>query len=771
MDRVPQRAPIVPWVLLAASAAVLALAPFAGLVAAPFPLWRDLFPAAASYPTLLTGLGLCGLFAATFRRGTRWLRTGLASAAITVAGLSIAYDLMGLLVDAPPSRFSLGMLPGLSALLLALLALVLRRNVEAVDQHVLALSATIYCLSVSEVLVAVSMHSGVIRASVGGSLPAATAFAMLGAAGLIWRRRCFPGGVFSGDVPAWRAVRVGIPLAVLVPVDRFVLAANRDSIEATLYAQLDLLATILNVLATGLLFTWTTWKLAREYQRIRDKEIRLSLAIEAPGAGMFDWNVLTGDLTWTPEAERRVGFAPGTITTVQGWAERIIPDDLLRVRAAMAAVTTRRGEHCAYRFRLRTAGGALRTFEGSARCFYDDEGSFIRAIGMNLDVTERDEREAALEEREAQLRSIVENVPDAMVVFDESGCIQRWSNAAERMFGYAADLIVGANVRLLLPPQLLDLPERYDALRRETGERQLVGRTVTLSARRATGEVFPIELTAGEAQVRNGRLFIAFVRDIAERVESQRNLDALRDEFAHSARLTAMGEMAAGLAHELNQPLSAGANYLGAAEMIVEEDLQNEELAALLASARGQLLRAGQIIRRLRDFLAKGSADMRVVSVKDTITEAVALGLIGNQDHPLEVSYTLTSGAEHMLADRIQIQQVLVNLLRNAAEASRALPSERRKVTIAARPIDAERLRITVIDHGPGLPQHVLDQLYTPFMTTKGEHGLGIGLAICRRIVEAHGGEFAAVNRAEGGASIAFTLSRAAPADTDGRDA
>lgn len=662
-----------------------------------------------------------------------------------------------------------GAMPALSIALGGLLGLIAHRGEVWADQALLTLVSTVLAVSGVDLALVVSRGAATAQAaSLGGTITGAISFAAMALAVLGWRKRWFPSGFFSSENVGWRAVRICLPLAVLVPADRFVLALSRPLLGDHAALQADILLSVTNLAIVAVLFNWAIWRLARDYQTLARKEARLALAIEAPGAGSFDWDVRSGALDWTPNAEARIGLAPGGMRTIEQWRDMIDPDDRAVVNDRITATEARRGDHFTFRYRLNALDGEARTFEGSGRCFYDEAGALTRVVGMNLDVTERDERKAELEANQAQLRSIIENVPDAMVVVDEQGAIRRFNPAAERMFGYAAGQMRDSDVGMLMPVELAHWPAEEIGRYLDSGAPGLVGRAVTLTARRADGEVFPIELTVGEAWSRDARLFIAFVRDISERVSAEQRMDALRDEYAHSARLTAMGEIAAGLAHELNQPLAAGANFLGAAEMIVEQDIKDPELANLLHSARSQLLRAGEIIRRLRDFLAKGSADLRVEAVDTTIRDAIALGLVGNHQHHIEVSYEIASGAGQMLADRVQVQQVLVNLLRNSAEAVRDLPRSRRRVVIAARVLDDETLELCVTDDGPGFPDTILADFHMPFVSTKGDEGLGIGLSICKRIVEAHGGTMTATNRAMGGASIAFTLPRPQMADAGG---
>jgi two-component system sensor kinase FixL len=661
----------------------------------------------------------------------------------------------------------IGLVPGVSLILLAAAGILFQRTEDWIDQALLSLCSIVLCLSVLSAAVSViPMHLIPGHSVLAVSLPAALVCATLAAACFALRRELCTRSMLWSELPVWRAARVAIPASLVIPLDRFLLASFRPRIGDDLYIPLDTAVTIFNILVIALVFNWVVWCMISESRAARRNEARLALAIEAPGAGVFDWNMLSGALMWTPEAERRMGLAVGTIRHIDDWAQRVLPEDLEAIWALRDQLASRKKEHFAFRFRMRTANGAWRTFEGTARCFYDELGTWVRTVGINLDVTEREERDAALEENEAQLRSIFENVPDAMVVIAEDGAIRNFSHAAERMFGYRERDVLGENIR-----KLIHVGGDLQSYLRfgEARPLALPERPIALTACHADGHSFPAELTLGQAQTRRGPVRIAFIRDITDRVEAERHLDDLRNEFAHGMRLNVMGELAAGLAHEINQPLAAGANFLGAADLLVQRDGGNPKLSELLEASRDQLMRAGEIIRRLRDFIANGATEMQVEDVEQTIRDAVAIGLIGLQRNRIEVEYTIGEGAEAMFADRVQIQQILVNLLRNAAQAMLETPSDRRGIRVEAEVVDADKLRIAVIDHGPGFSEDILARLYTPFLTSKGQQGLGIGLSICKRIVEAHGGEMVAKNLPRGGASVSFTLRRP-PRSAEGVD-
>ncbi|MFG1297208.1 MULTISPECIES: PAS domain-containing sensor histidine kinase [Xanthobacter] len=395
-------------------------------------------------------------------------------------------------------------------------------------------------------------------------------------------------------------------------------------------------------------------------------------------------------------------------------------------------------------------------------------GGGIAVIGERLRRTRLDAaaRNRDLVAREAHLSSILSTVPDAMVVIDEHGVMQSFSAAAERLFGYSAEEAVGQNVSILMPSPHREGHDGYISRYLNTGEQRVIGIGRVVVGERKDGTTFPMELSVGEMRSASRRFFTGFIRDLTERQQTEARLQELQAELVHISRLTAMGEMASTLAHELNQPLSAIANYIkGSRRLLDGGAVRIEMLQGALEKAGEQALRAGQIIRRLRDFVSRGESERRLESLSKMVEEASALALVGAKEHGIQVRFHYDPKCDVVLADKVQVQQVLLNLMRNALEAM--MDGPRRQLLVQSEPVEDDMVMVSVIDTGSGISPEVSHQLFTPFITTK-RHGMGVGLSISRTIIEAHGGRIWAEPNPQGGSIFRFTLravSDEAPAD------
>jgi two-component system, LuxR family, sensor kinase FixL len=367
----------------------------------------------------------------------------------------------------------------------------------------------------------------------------------------------------------------------------------------------------------------------------------------------------------------------------------------------------------------------------------------------------------------AHLRSVLETVPDAMVVIDERGTIQSFSATAERLFGFTAGEVQGRNVSMLMPGPYRREHDTYLAGYLATGERKIIGVGRVVVGQRKDGTTFPMELSVGEVALEGERQFTGFVRDLTQRREGERLLHEVQSELLHISRLSTMGEMASALAHELNQPLSAIANYLQGSKRLLQNSADDRApvVMAAMDKAAEQAVRAGQVIRRLRDFVARGETEKRIESLKKLVEEASALALVAAKDYLVRVDLRLDPSIDLVLVDKVQIQQVLLNLLRNGLEAMQA--SERRELRVSTRPVEDNMVAVDVADTGCGISPDVASRLFQPFVTTK-QQGMGVGLSISRTIIESHGGQITVEPNPGGGTIFRFTLRGVDPEDRTG---
>ncbi len=409
---------------------------------------------------------------------------------------------------------------------------------------------------------------------------------------------------------------------------------------------------------------------------------------------------------------------------------------------------------------LATAIGVLASFwltPGSGPYILTAVGVLASFGGAWISSRRRTDDTAARElaAREAHLRSIYDTAPDALIVIDARGSIQSYSAAAERMFQWRASEVLGRNIKVLMPAPYREAHDGYINHYLDTGQRRIIGIGRIVVGERKDGTTFPMELAVGEVRSEEGRVFTGFVRDLTERQATEARLQELQSELVHMSRLTAMGEMASALAHELNQPLSAIANYLGGVKRILDRSENVEpRVSDALDKAGEQALRAGEIIRRLRDFLSRGEGERRVVSLGKLVEEACALALVGAKERGVRVRYDFDDSIDRVLVDRVPVQQVVLNLVRNALDSME--DAARRELEVATRAHDGMAM-VSVKDTGAGVADSAASRLFSPFVTTK-PSGMGVGLSISRTIVEAHGGRIWMEPNPEGGAIFRFTM-------------
>ncbi|MFC0686517.1 PAS domain-containing sensor histidine kinase [Novosphingobium clariflavum] len=496
-------------------------------------------------------------------------------------------------------------------------------------------------------------------------------------------------------------------------------------------------------------------------QAMLASEARLALAVDLHGLGIFEWSSVDDSFRFHGRAEALFGLETGSFEGgIAAWLAHIACVFGREISSPEAWGPGR------YGFRLQSQRpDQPAVIEGTVLVHRDPANGSLDLIGIVMDATERERRAEMLESRESELRSILETVPEAMITIDGQGLVRSFSATAEALFGYAAQDVLGRDVRLVLPQyhhRHHHHPHHVAASRSaepaNAGGSSVQDRMTRLTAGRdRQGNEVPVELAVGEANIGNEQISIAFVRDLREQLQTDARIHELREQFLHASRVSAMGEMSAGLAHELNQPLTATANFLGAIELQLQREWRQDQLRRLLRLASQEVLRAGDIIRRMRAFVSKGELDIRAEPLDEMIADTLQLARSRSQAPGVRLQYHANAAAPVILADRIHIQQVLVNLINNAFDAIEAHDVANPAVTITTLALAEGQIMIRVVDNGPGLPDQVISRPFEAFSSTK-SNGMGLGLSICRRIVEAHGGSLALRNIEGGGAAVEFTL-------------
>ena len=478
--------------------------------------------------------------------------------------------------------------------------------------------------------------------------------------------------------------------------------------------------------------------------------------IEGFGVGTWDLDLRTRELEWSEMAKRLFGLERDQAVSYDLFLSLLEPGDRDHLLKEIGRASEG-GGGLDLSFKVGGASGNGQWIRARAGLIRDDSGAPRHLSGIFLDINEEKQLEEALRSQESHLRSILETVPDAMIVIDSRGIMQLFSSAAERLFGYSRQEAIGRNVSILMPEPDQSRHDSYLARYLRTSDPHIIGIGRIVTGKRRDGTTFPMHLSVGQTQRAGEPHFTGFVRDLTEHQQTQARLQELQAELVHVSRLTAMGEMASALAHELNQPLAAISNYMKGSRRLLagSSDPNSPKVESALDRAAEQALRAGQIIRRLRDFVSRGESEKRVESLSKLIEEAGALGLAGAREQNVQLRFSLDPDADLVLADRVQIQQVLVNLFRNALEAMAQSP--RRELVVANTRVADDMIEVEVSDTGSGFRDDVIPNLFQTFFTTK-DTGMGVGLSISRSIIEAHGGRMWAESNASGGATFRFTL-------------
>jgi len=362
--------------------------------------------------------------------------------------------------------------------------------------------------------------------------------------------------------------------------------------------------------------------------------------------------------------------------------------------------------------------------------------------------------------------ALLDAAVDAIIVIDHRGDIETFNSAAEDIFGFSATEVQGKNVSLLMPEPYASEHDAYIHQYIESGKAKIIGIGREVQGKRRDGSVFPIGLSVGEIATGGLPKFVGIIRDITDRKQSEEEMHHARERLSQFGRLSVLGEMAAGLAHELNQPLTAIATYTQACKRLIESGLSDDdEILAALKKCDSQAQRAGDVIRRLRQFVQKRETGRQEVSCEELIHDIAGLAEVDTRNNRIPLSFSIDRGLANVMVDAVQIQQVILNLIRNGIDAMLGTGQTGEGISVAVTSIENDHIRMAVTDHGSGITEEAEKRIFEPFFTTK-TSGLGLGLVICQSIIAAHGGVLSFTKNPSGGTTFYFTLPVISETDT-----
>ena len=485
-------------------------------------------------------------------------------------------------------------------------------------------------------------------------------------------------------------------------------------------------------------------------QALRESEERMSLAMDAAKLGLWEWNVSKDELWGTKARRALLGLPTSAKIKLEDGLLRVHVNDRDRVRRTLKDAA-RTGEDYHLEYRVVLPDGSVQWTDHRGRCVRGADGKDLTLRGISMDVTER-------KRAEEKFRMAVEASPSGILLIDHTGQIVLVNSHIEQLFGYGREELLGQSVDILVPERFASEHPEHRAKFFAAPTARAMGAGRDLFARRKDGSEFPVEIGLNPIQSPEGTLVLAAVVDISARKLAQAEALRHREEVSHLGRVAALGELAASIAHELNQPLAGIVSNASAGRRFIDRgDVDLRELRELLGDIVADGRRAGDVIRGIRGMVKKGARVQQRINLNDLIMNVVRMIKPDATLRSCELKTLLDPNLPSIEGDSVQLQQVLLNLLTNAFDAMRETPSNRRHVVIMTEQNGDGTIGASVRDYGAGIPAEVLDRLFDHFFTTKAE-GMGMGLAIVRSIIESHAGTIAAENVEGGGARFHFTL-------------
>tara|TARA_R110002096_G_scaffold105855_4_gene232892 strand:+ start:19004 stop:20515 length:1512 start_codon:yes stop_codon:yes gene_type:complete len=438
------------------------------------------------------------------------------------------------------------------------------------------------------------------------------------------------------------------------------------------------------------------------------------------------------------------------------WGDIIHPDDREHVWAATQNAVASDGPY-EFEYRITTRAGAQRwVWERGQRSDFTPDG-IARIEGIVTDVTSRKTTEQALADARAFSEAVVDSAVEAVITIDTLGCIETFNRSAQDMFGYRFFEVAGRNVSMLMPDPYASEHDGYIRNYLDTHIPRIIGTGREVRARRKDGTIFPIHLSVSEVALHPERKFVGLIRDMSRQHAAERAAREHLEQLAHVDRLNMLGEMATGIAHEINQPLTAISLFSQAGKRLLDAG-NVERLPDIFDKLSQHAERAGAIIERMQTMAKHGENARKTVDCNALITEIADLAEAEARLRDIEIAVSTAHGLPPVDVDAVQIQQVALNLLRNGMEAMRAVDCAHGNIiTVTTGLRDNGDVEIRVIDSGCGVADDIAERLFTPFSTTK-DSGMGMGLSLSRTIIMAHGGQLDFRNNADTGATFYFTL-------------
>jgi len=496
-------------------------------------------------------------------------------------------------------------------------------------------------------------------------------------------------------------------------------------------------------------------ELITKEQALRESRERVDLAANAARLVVWTWDI-PADQVWLSDKDRALfGLSQGEKLNAERVRSLVHPEDRQLVRQLVEnSLTT--GEEIEAEYRVVLGDGKVRWVTRRGRVEFDAHGKPVLERGILMDITER-------KQAEEKFRLVVEASPNGIVLVDKEGRIVLVNSQAEKLFGYRREEMIGHSVEVLVPERFRGAHPAYRGAFLAAPEKRSMGRGRELFARRKDGSEFPVEIGLNPVQTPEGMLVLAAVVDITARKQAELEHQRQNMELARVGRVTLMGELAASLAHEVNNPIGAIVTNASAGQrLIAAGKIEIEELKDLLADIVADGHRAREVIQGIRNMVRKSESSRALIPITEVIRDLLRIMRADAAERKVTISEEIDSTTGSVMADPVQLLQVLLNLTMNAFEAMSAIDPDARRLVIRAGRNGDGQVFVSVRDSGPGFPGGIVEQLFEPFFSTKAE-GTGMGLAIARSIIEAHGGTLSGENCDDGGACFTVRLPQAKP--------